>query len=190
MIYSLSDLHSSVFYITRSFCPCQTVTAQGVRFKVLQQVKQLLMYRTPVSSPKALDQSTAGAAARWATRSAKLGGGRVYAPGVGAPVPCGQVLLEVGCGPVRVTGQDICRAKGHFALFGVLSGGVAGGRDVRRAKWHFALFGVPSGGVAGGRAVCRAKWHFALFGVPSVQAGRAVSKFIRPDGAYEKKTSG
>ena len=57
-------------------CPagCQVVTAQGVRFKVLQQVKQLLMYRTPVSSPKALDQSTAGTAARWATRSAKLGG--------------------------------------------------------------------------------------------------------------------
>ena len=47
---------------------------RGVRFKVLQQVKQLLMYRTPVSSPKALDQSTAGTAARWATRSAKLGG--------------------------------------------------------------------------------------------------------------------
>ena len=65
---------------------------ERVRFKVLQQVKQLLMYRTPVSSPKALDQSTAGAAARWATRSAKLGGHRVCAPGVGAPVPCGQVL--------------------------------------------------------------------------------------------------
>ena len=45
-----------------------------MRFKVLQQVKQLLMYRTPVSSPKALDQTTAGTAARWATRSAKLGG--------------------------------------------------------------------------------------------------------------------
>ena len=64
-------------------------------------------------------------------------------------------------------------------------------------------------GVAVGRAVCRAKWHFALFGVPSVQTGqdglfvgrsgtspslrcspcrrvmrvRALSKFIRPDGA-------
>jgi hypothetical protein len=193
-----------------------------------------------VSHARLLSKS-AGSEHRWrggpvGDALGEAGGGRVYAPGVGPPVPCGQVLLEVGCGPVRVTGQDICRAKGHFALFGVPSGrmaggrdvcrakghfalfgvpsgrmavgrgvcrakghfalfavpsgGVAGGRDVRRAKGHFALFGVPSGGVAGGRDVRRAKWHFALFGVPSVQAGRAVSKFIRPDGAYEKKTSG
>ena len=56
------------------------LSQKRVRFKVLQQVKQLLMYRTPVSSPKALDQSTAGTAARWATRSAKLGGVIAFAP--------------------------------------------------------------------------------------------------------------
>jgi hypothetical protein len=60
------------------------------------------------------------------------GGHRVCAPGVGAPVPCGQVLLKVGCSPVRVTGQDGCRVKGHFALFGVPSGGVAVGQSGAR----------------------------------------------------------
>ena len=44
------------------------------------------------------------------------GGHRVCAPGVGLPVPCGQVLLEIGCGHVRVTGQGGCRTKCHFAL--------------------------------------------------------------------------
>ena len=56
------------------------------------------------------------------------GGHRVCAPGVGPPVPCGQVLLGGGCSHVRVTGQGVCRAKCHFALFGVPS--VQAGRAV------------------------------------------------------------
>ncbi len=65
---------------------------------------------------------------------------------------------EEECGVA--VGRAVCRAKWHFALFGVLSGEVAAGRDVRRAKWHFALFAVPSGEV--GRNVRRAKkCHFA-----------------------------
>ena len=60
------------------------------------------------------------------------GGHLVCTPGVGPPVPCGQVLLEVGCGScpchragrcLQAVGRDVCRAKGPFAQGALRTGG-------------------------------------------------------------------
>ena len=131
--------------------PEETGAQQLRLFPVLCQIAQLFTNRLR-QNPKRILSKSAGSAHRWHGDTGPVGdalgeaggGPRVCAPGVGAPVPCGQVLLEIGCGPVRVTGQDICRAKCPFALFGVPSGRMAGGQGVCRAKGHFALFAVPS----------------------------------------------
>ena len=74
-----------------------------------------------VSSPQALDQTTDGTAARWATRSAKLGGGIAFAHSASDRqfhvVRCcwrSAAVLSVSQDRVAVR-RAVCRAEGHFA---------------------------------------------------------------------------